>query len=305
MDMRQIRHFDALYRLRSFRLAADEQGLTHSALTKSLQRLEADTGLSLFDRTTRQVVPTSAGERLAARARELLRGMGDFEAEARALKGGMEGNLRIGASPQPAESLVIDALTRFTPANPTVRVAMESALQPDLIGALMAREIDFAVLGWIAFEPVHFEEDVLIEQLGAEPSVIVAREGHPLVQAGAPSEAYLDYPWAAAHFAEEDYRHFPGDFAVEMKRRGIPQLRLESVSASLELSRRTDILTGVARSIGERAVERGGVTLVEYPFEVETRYAILRRRDRSLLPAAGRLRAEIVEIARERGWRGR
>ena len=305
MDMRQIRHFDALYRLRSFRLAADEQGLTHSALTKSLQRLEAETGLNLFDRTTRQVMPTAAGERLAARARDLLRGMGDFEAEARALRGGMEGDLKIGASPQPAESLVIDALARFAPANPAARVEMVSALQPELIDALMAREIDFAVLGWIAFEPVHFEEDVLIEQLGAEPSVIVAREGHPLVEAGAPSEAYLDYPWAAAHFSDDDYRHFPQGFAVEMRRRGIPQLRLESVSACLELARRTDILTGTARSIAERAAARGGVTLVDYPFEVETRYAILRRRDRSLLPAAGRLRAGIVEIARERGWRGR
>ena len=297
LDLRQLRHFDALFRLRSFRLAADEQGLTHSALTKSLQKLEAILGLALFDRTTRTVHPTAAGERLAERAAQLLRDADQLEGEARAMRGGGEGRVNIGAAPLPIEALIGPALTCFVAANPHVQVSVAAAPLPALVEGLLARKYDFVVLGGVASPVLPFEEAIAAELLPSEPAVIVARQEHPLVLRAAPSVEYLDYPWAAPQLSEDDYRQFPDAFRLEMTRRGIPQYRLESLSACWQLALDSDVLTGAPLSVGRRIAAAAAVQLVPYPFPVEAHYALLKLRDRSLLPAAAQLRAGIARAA--------
>jgi len=296
-DLRQLRHFDALFRLRSFTLAAEEQGLTHSALTKSLQKLEARLGLALFDRTTRSVHPTSAGERLAERAASLLREAGDLDAEARAMRGGGEGRVNLGAAPLPIEALIGPALTGFVAAHPQVQVSVAAAPLSALVEGLLARKYDFVVLGGVASPPLPFEEAIAVERLPSEPAVIVTRDRHPLVLRAAPSADYLDYPWAAPQLSEDDYRQFPDPFRAEMTRRGIPQYRLESLSACWQLALESDVLTGTPLSVGRRIAAAAPVQLVPYPFPVEAHYALLKLRDRSLLPAAAQLRAGIVKAA--------
>lgn len=59
--------FLALARHRSFRRAADEVGCTPSALSHALKALEERLDLRLFNRTTRSVALTEAGELLLAR----------------------------------------------------------------------------------------------------------------------------------------------------------------------------------------------------------------------------------------------
>ena len=64
LDLVLIRRFEAVARLGSFSAAADEVGVTHSAMTKSIRTLEELWGVRLFERTTRSVVATAAGRRL-------------------------------------------------------------------------------------------------------------------------------------------------------------------------------------------------------------------------------------------------
>src|SRR5215475_15519119 len=56
-------------RYRSFRKAADELGVTSSAVSQAVRALEARVGVALFIRTTRSVGLTEAGERFFSRAR--------------------------------------------------------------------------------------------------------------------------------------------------------------------------------------------------------------------------------------------
>ena len=55
VQLRQLEHFEAVYRLRSFTRAARELYLSQSALSRSIQALEADLGQTLFDRSTQAV----------------------------------------------------------------------------------------------------------------------------------------------------------------------------------------------------------------------------------------------------------
>src|SRR3546814_9310124 len=65
----------------SFRVAAAKLGLTQPALTKSIQALEAEVGVRLFDRSRKGIAPTAAGAALLRRAAGLLDGMADLQAD--------------------------------------------------------------------------------------------------------------------------------------------------------------------------------------------------------------------------------
>lgn len=60
----QLRAFEAAARRRSFKLAADELAVTPAAISHQVKALEEQLGLALFERRTRQVVPTAAALRL-------------------------------------------------------------------------------------------------------------------------------------------------------------------------------------------------------------------------------------------------
>ena len=297
-DLRQLRHFEALHRLGTFRLAAEDQAVTQSALTRSIQRLEEQLGVRLFDRTTRRVSPTAAGLELVETARGLIRGAAELEREAALLRGAEAGTVAVGATPIPMESLIAPALRRFVGGRPRVDVEVVTARQPELVERLVARELDFVVLGGVAFQPVPFVDDVAIQSLPSEPVVIVARADHRLVRAQADSAAYLEEAWAAPRLSSDDYARFPEPFRREMERRGIPQLRLESLSACVQLCERSDVLTSVPRSLGRRAAERADLALVPYPFELDCATCVLTHRQRRLGPTAEALREAIREEAR-------
>lgn len=297
LELRQLRHFEAVHRLGAFGLAAEDQAVTQSAITKSVQKLEEQVGLRLFDRTTRRVVPTAAGDQLVAAARGLIRQAEEFEREAGLLRGAEAGAVTVGAAPMPIEALIAPALHRFVEARPSLDVEVVTANPGALVERLVGRELDFVVLGGLAFDAIPFQDEIAIQHLPSEPAVIVARPDHPLVLADAPSEAYLDVPWAAPRLSADDYARAPEPFRGEMQRRGIPQLRLESLSACLQLARNTWTLTAVPLSVALPMEATGQVTLVGFPFPTIVNYAVLTNRRRTLSPTAVALRDDVRAVA--------
>jgi DNA-binding transcriptional LysR family regulator len=65
-ELSELAAFDAVARLRSFRRAADERGVTASAVSHAVSNLEERIGVRLLNRTTRSVSPTDAGSMLHA-----------------------------------------------------------------------------------------------------------------------------------------------------------------------------------------------------------------------------------------------
>jgi DNA-binding transcriptional LysR family regulator len=66
-DLSELAAFDAVARHRSFRRAAEERGVTASALSHAVSNLEARMGIRLLNRTTRSVSLTDAGAMLLSR----------------------------------------------------------------------------------------------------------------------------------------------------------------------------------------------------------------------------------------------
>src|SRR5690606_15282551 len=71
--LRQLEHLVALADTAHFGRAAEACAITQSSLSASIRELEAALGRRIVERTRRQVIVTPLGQRVVARARDLLR----------------------------------------------------------------------------------------------------------------------------------------------------------------------------------------------------------------------------------------
>lgn len=107
---------------RSFTRAATRLGVTQSALSQTVKRLEVGLGVRLLDRTTRSVSPTAAGERLLAKLDPAL---AEIEAELAALgdlRDRPAGTIRVTAGRHAANMVLAPALARLLTAHPDIHV---------------------------------------------------------------------------------------------------------------------------------------------------------------------------------------
>ena len=114
--------FLAVGRERSFSRAAVQLGVSQSALSHTIRRLEERLGLRLLTRTTRSVAPTEAGERLLS---NLAPHFEEIEAELGALSELREkpaGTVRITATDYAADTILWPKLAKFLPRYPDIKV---------------------------------------------------------------------------------------------------------------------------------------------------------------------------------------
>ncbi|WP_258186540.1 LysR family transcriptional regulator, partial [Cereibacter changlensis] len=128
--------------LGSYTAAARSLSISPSAVSKSVQRLERQLGLSLFTRTTRSLVLTPEGRALHERALALLRAAEEIEQMAMAARAEPSGPLRIAASLPLGIHLIAPALPAFRRRHPKVTVDLRLS---DSLVDLVAEGVDVAV----------------------------------------------------------------------------------------------------------------------------------------------------------------
>jgi DNA-binding transcriptional LysR family regulator len=114
--------FAAIASDRSFTRAAKRLGVTQSALSQTMKRLEGQLGFRLLTRTTRSVAPTAAGERLLTTLSPALAGLEDeIEALSQA-RGEAIGTVRITTGKHAADTLLWPMLPSFMRRHPGIEV---------------------------------------------------------------------------------------------------------------------------------------------------------------------------------------
>src|ERR1700740_3265164 len=107
---------------RSFTKAAAKLGMSQSALSQIVMRLEASLGLSLLTRTTRSVAPTEAGEQLLETLGPALERLDESLASLSAMRGKPAGNIRITSVEHASSTILAPALARLLPEYPALKV---------------------------------------------------------------------------------------------------------------------------------------------------------------------------------------
>ena len=184
MDIRQLRCVEAVARHRHFTRAAAELHVAQSALSHQIQRIERELGTPLFERTSRRVIPTGAGEAIAARARRVFAELDGAREEVDELRGVRRGRIWIGALMPAGGVDVPGLLAGFSQAYPGVEVGLREGIAEDMFRHLEADELDAAfcllageVPAGLAIEPLSQDEVVAAfapEMAPADPHVTVA-----------------------------------------------------------------------------------------------------------------------------------
>lgn len=168
MELRQLVYTEAVARHRHFTRAAEELHVAQSALSHQIRRLEAELGTELFERTSRRVVPTEAGEAVAARARRVLAEVDRIRSELDELVGLVRGRIAIGALLPAGEIEVTTVLASFNQAFPGIEVGLREGTAADLAALIEADQLD------VAFSLIWGELDHGLEALRLSDEEVVA-----------------------------------------------------------------------------------------------------------------------------------
>jgi LysR family transcriptional regulator, carnitine catabolism transcriptional activator len=147
ITLRQMRAFIAVAEAGSFTHAADRIHLAQSTLTSSVRELEAELGLTLFDRTTRRVVLTAEG---AAFLPTVTRLMQDFDTgiqdvmEVAAIK---RGHVRIAAGMTIISTMLAPAIGIFNARFPAVKFSIREDNGAGVSRRVKSAEADFGISG--------------------------------------------------------------------------------------------------------------------------------------------------------------
>ena len=176
METRKLEHFIELAMTGSFSRAAVNLHLTQSALSKSIQSLEAELGVQLIERMGRRCTTTTAGTAMVSRARNLLNEVDNLAIAARG-KGEIAGTLRVGFGAGPGACMTSGLITYFLDHYPKVQLLLRRGTAQFLIGALRDRSIDIVLIDTRSLTQ---SDDLSVQQIGALEGGIICRSGHPL-----------------------------------------------------------------------------------------------------------------------------
>src|SRR5271156_6137805 len=168
----RIRVFRAVARHLNFSRAAEELLLTQPAITQQIKALEDEFGAPLFDRGGGHIALTAGGKALLPFA-EKMKELSDeaFAAVAEAI-GQPAGELALGASQTIGQYLLPTFVAGFRRTNPKVRVTARSGNTDEMLEALLAREIQLALI-----EGPEQRKDLHIEPFMEDHMVLVVPAG--------------------------------------------------------------------------------------------------------------------------------
>jgi DNA-binding transcriptional LysR family regulator len=187
MELRHLRYFVAIAEERSFTRAAERLWIAQPGLSSQIRRLEAELGIRLFERHTRGVDLTDAGELFLERARTTLAAAEAARSTGRDLEAGVIGSLRLGVASGPGWPLTSEFLRRFGRERPGVELSVLQGYSGMLWRDLRDGRLDALLTPTGGANPGMRALD-----LGAAEWVVLIGTGHPLAGIGPLAAADLD-----------------------------------------------------------------------------------------------------------------
>ena len=178
MDTRKLKHFVALAEHGSFHRAAEVVHLSQSALSRSIQALEEELGVILFDRNGKGSRITPAGTVLLGNARRLLLDTHELIRDMALFQAGNAGCIALAVSPTPASVFLAPYLAEVSRLRPGLRLDTWIGRTPELIDAVRNEKYNVALVDASAIlDP----EGLIVEHLASLDGSFVVRRGHPLL----------------------------------------------------------------------------------------------------------------------------
>ncbi|MEP5153803.1 LysR family transcriptional regulator [Planktotalea sp.] len=242
IDPRHLEQLAAIVECGTFNEAAKRLGTSQSALSRMVANFEARLGTPLFERSSRPLLPTEVGKKLANHGRTITSTRRRAFEEAQIVLDGMSGELKIGAPPFLCERLVGDAIAGFLQQRSDIEIKLVSEYFPQLERKVVLNQLDVVIC------PLRLltvsREDLAIEPLFKDQHIVVGRADHKLIKAGKVTAQDLEN---ATWISHSENSMLQADMASALSSFGVRNLKYafqsESAGSILEMLRNTDFLT--------------------------------------------------------------
>ena len=166
IDLRKLKAFVTVAREGNVTRAAEQLHVTQPAVTLQLKRLAADTGLTLFRRTSTGLELTQEGALLAAKAEQVLTALTDFGQTAGHLATRVRGKLRIGTIIDPEFTRLGAFLKALIESGPGIETTLRHGMSGDVPEGLRRNELD---AGFYLGDPKDYDPSAEITGESAAP----------------------------------------------------------------------------------------------------------------------------------------
>ena len=179
MELRQVRYFVEVARLSHFTRAAERLRVAQPSLSQQIRNLEAELGERLFERTSRRVRLTAAGQAFLVRAERILAEVEGAKEDLEQFSGPplLRGRVRVGALPSVAGTRLPALLASFGALYPGVAVSSREGSTAEMLGLLRAGDVDLALAHRTGRSA---PPGMIVEELFSEDLVLMVPPDHAL-----------------------------------------------------------------------------------------------------------------------------
>lgn len=181
MELHQLRYFLAVARTRNFSRAAEQCHVSQPSLSQQIMKLEGELEERLFERTKRSVSLTPTGELFRQHAERVVEALEAAKDSVREVRGRVRGRVALGVLPTVAPYYLPERLRRFSSRYADVEVVVHEDTTTQLAQAVLAKEIDLALVSL----PVD-RSGLAAEEFFYEPLLVALPAKHPLAKRSAP-----------------------------------------------------------------------------------------------------------------------
>jgi LysR family cyn operon transcriptional activator len=278
MELRHLKYFLSIAREKSFTRASEELFVTQPTLSHQVKQLEEELGCELFDRSSRNVRLTSAGEIFSDFASRALREVESGRIAIQEYQGLRAGSLTIGVVSSFIDSLMPPVLSSFHALYPNIRLKVLELPTDELQRCVRDGELAFG----IAYGPAVIEH-LTLEPLFKEELMVIVSRKHRLAQETSVSLGALQGMELALLTTEYVSRKMLDSAFMEALVSPRIAVEMNSIGAILETVARSDLATIMPK----RAILHSR-HLVSVPLRptIKRTAALITRSPSSISPAA-------------------
>jgi LysR family carnitine catabolism transcriptional activator len=193
LSLHQLKVFIAVARHGGFTRASERLHLSQPSLTLLVKQLEDELNVRLFDRTTRRVELTTAGEELLPIAERIFSELELTAQSLRDLGNVKRGRVVVAALPSMSATLLPQAIAQFRERYPDIQVQLKDGVAGEVVEMVQLGHAELGVGSFSGIEP-----DLELTPITKDRMFLICRVGHPLAKLReVPWRAIVDYPFVA------------------------------------------------------------------------------------------------------------
>lgn len=276
MDLRRIRHFVVLAETLNFRRSAEKLHMAQPPLTVSIQKLEAELGTKLFERSPSGVTLTPSGKAALVEARRLLFHQSQFTQAAKSAADGTGGTLQVGFVGSTTLGMLQKLVPRFRKEYSGVELILREAPSWRIVQMVEEDALDIGLvrtplMGKSSVNLVPLERDHFVAALPSDNPIVKKRT---VKMSDLAEESFIMYPrteGAGLHSAAMQACQLSG-FLPRITQEAI---QIQTVLSLVESGLGVALVPSIAkRVVNEKIVYR---TLADHPAAVEIGLALIHR----------------------------